>query len=140
MRFFNYNLLFVLLAAAGIVGGIGWGVKNYLFYQNSLPATGTVIKVAHMSRYDSQTHSNKYYDYPLIEFTAKDGNQYRFFGRSSISATGYKVEVLYSADDPQKAYVKDLTLWLYPVIALFIGLVFSYSTSSNLKAEREARG
>ncbi len=139
MKLFNYILLFKILALAGIMGGMGWAVKNYLFYQKSIPAVGTVIKIAHSSYYDTKSHVMRNFYYPLIEFTANDGKKYQFYGSSSINMTGYDVDILYQAGHPEKAHVRDLTLWLYPSVTFFIGLIFMYVTYFNLKMERQMK-
>ena len=133
------NAMFGVIAFVGIIGGIGWGIKNYIFYQKSVKAVGTVISIAHNSYYDTKAHTMRCYDYPLIEFTANNGKKYRFYGSSSINMTGYEVDVVYDADNPVKAHEKSLTLWLYPLVTFFIGLVFMYVMYSNSKIERQIK-
>ncbi len=133
------NAMFGVIAAIGILGGMGWGIKNYIFYQKSVPVVGTVISVAHNSYYDTRSHSMRYYDYPLIQFTANDGKKYKFYGTASINMTGYDVDVLYQKDDPSKASENSLIIWLYPLVVFFVGLIFMYVTYVNVNAGRQIK-
>jgi len=113
------------LAAFGLLGGAVWAyLKQQRTMQGRVATTGTVVELAQQST----TSANGYVLCPVVEFTLPSGETVKFtseFGSfPAKDKIGDTVKVRYDATDPQKAEVdSSMSIWLAPLILVFIGLI-----------------
>jgi Protein of unknown function (DUF3592) len=112
------------LSAFGLLGGAVWAYFNQKRkLESRVAATGTVVELT-----NSITSNGRRIICPVVEFTAPSGEKTRFtsdFGSLPAShKIGQSVNVRYDPVDPQKAEIESaMTLWLTPLILVFMGLV-----------------
>ncbi|MEU6243488.1 DUF3592 domain-containing protein [Streptomyces sp. NPDC047024] len=127
--FIAFGTLFV-----GIGGAVAVDSASYL--SSGERASGTVVDLewrsshSHYSGSSRNRQSSGPSAYPVIAFTAKDGEKHTFRDNSGSNPPAYevgeRVEVLYRADSPEDARINGfLSLWLIPVIFGGLGSVFA---------------
>ena len=120
----------VVISATGavtatVLGGAGWAYfSQQRKMESRTAATGTVVELS--MGVGASGHASMYY--PVVEFTASSGEKIRFtseFGsRPASHKIGQSVNVRYDAADPQKAEIESgMSLWLTPVILVFMGVI-----------------
>jgi len=113
------------MSALGLLGGAVWAYfKQQRQMESRVAATGSVVELT--SRITASARSNIIC--PVVEFTVPSGEKVRFtsdFG--SLPAKhkiGQSVNVRYDAADPHKAEIESpMTLWLTPLILIFMGVI-----------------
>ena len=113
----------VLLVAAAII--LYMSSENFI--EDSQKTTGEVIALVDVPA-DLEGSGGVMYA-PVIRFTTNRGNTMTFQSAHASNPAsleiGDTVEVLYDPNDPGTARVHDfMSLWLAPVISLFLGLCF----------------
>ena len=115
--------LFIGCASFALLVGAVW---SYISQQHKMAAQtatmGTVIELVTRAENSSSIFC------PVVEFTGPSGEKVRFtsdFGsRPASHRVGQSVKVRYDPSDPQQAEIESaLSLWLVPLILVFIGLV-----------------
>jgi hypothetical protein len=111
--FIGIGLLFIVVGAF-VIGG------TQRFLATSIEADGRIVDFREHQDIDDDVPMYS----PVVEFTAGDGQAYRFTSSSSSSSipkVGRQVAVLYNPEQPRDAKIKSWTsLWMLPTI--FIGL------------------
>ncbi len=113
------------LSAFGLLGGAVWAyLKQQRTMQDRVAATGTVLELTQKST----TSAHGYILCPVVEFTLPSGEKVKFtseFGSFPASnKVGDTVKVRYDLTDPQKAEIDSaMSVWLTPLILLFMGLI-----------------
>ena len=111
------------ISAFGLLVGAAWTYfKQQQTMESRVAATGTVVELT------QQNTTRGYILCPVVEFTVPSGEKIRFtseFGSRPASHTiGQSIAVRYDAADPQKAEVESaMSLWLVPLIMVFMGLI-----------------
>lgn len=111
------------IAAFALFAGAVWSYfKQHSLMESRVPTTGTVVDLT------SRVTSDSSIIVPIVEFSVPSGEKVRFtseFGsRPASHQIGQSVNVRYDSADPQKAEIESgLTLWLAPVIYVFIGAI-----------------
>jgi len=111
------------LASVGLVGGAAWNYfKGRQTIQSHVAVTGTVVEL--VQRNTSRSHIYC----PMVEFTLTSGEKLRFtseFGTLPASnKIGDVVKVRYDPANPQQAEIESgMSLWLAPLILVFMGLI-----------------
>ena len=130
------GLIFVLAAAALIVGGVVWGVLNVRALAGTARTEGTVLSSSSMR--SSGSHG-------VVGFTAPDGKKYT----ADITSTsifhrysrGDRVAVAYDPEDPSNARLADFTsTYLGPLVTAGFGaLVAALLSWSWVSSRRNNR-
>lgn len=113
------------IAAFGFLVGAVWAYfKQRRQMESRVPATGTVVEL--VSRVTSGGRGSMIC--PVVEFSLPSGASVRFtsdFGsRPASHKIGQTVNIRYDPADPQKAEIESgMTLWLTPLILVFMGAV-----------------
>jgi hypothetical protein len=113
------------MAAFGLFAGAVWSYfKQHRQMESRVPTTGTVVELT--TRITASGRSTMIC--PVVEFSLPSGEKVRFtseFGsRPAGHQIGQSVNVRYDPADPQKAEIESgMTLWLAPVIYVFIGAI-----------------
>ena len=111
------------LAALGLLGGAAWTYfKGQRTLQSQVATSGTVVELTR------QNTTRGYILCPVVEFTIPSGEKIRFtseFGsRPASHSIGQSIAVRYEPADPHKAEVEStMSLWLVPLIMVFMGLI-----------------
>ncbi|WP_157683764.1 DUF3592 domain-containing protein [Microlunatus soli] len=141
MRFRVSRLLLVLGLCFGLIG-VGMliaagatAVSSQRFQATAEKATGRVVAVDSHEECDTDRRSDgrrvrechTVYD-STIEFSTADGKKITF--ESNVSGSqpprpGDSVEVLYPPDDPQRARVAGVAVWVLPIVFGGIGIPFT---------------
>jgi len=122
---FLFMSLCLGVAGFGLLGGAVWAyLKQQRTMQGRVTATGTVVELTQKST----TSAQGYILCPVVEFTIPSGEKIRFtseFGSFPAgNKTGDQVKVRYDSSDPQKAEVDSaMSIWLTPLILVFMGLI-----------------
>lgn len=113
------------ISAVGLLSGAVWAYfKQQQTMESRVAATGTVVELT-----ESVTASGRATMLcPVVEFTTVTGAQIRFTSEFGSRPAGHKigqsVNVRYDAADPQKAEIESgMSLWLTPVILVFMGVI-----------------
>jgi len=122
------------VSALGLLGGAVWAYfKQQRQMEGRVAATGTVVELT--SRTTASGRSNILC--PVVEFTVASGETIRFtsdFG--SLPARhriGQSVNVRYDAVDPHQAEIESaMSIWLTPLILIFMGIIACCLTVSFL--------
>jgi len=113
------------IAAVGLLGGAVWAfVKQQRTMSSRVEGTGTVVELTR--RTTASGRSNIIC--PVVEFSVPSGEKIRFtseFGSLPAKHTiGQSVNIRYDAADPQQAEIESaMSLWLVPVILIFMGVI-----------------
>lgn len=113
------------IAAVGLLGGAVWAfVKQQRTMSNRIEATGTVVELTR--RTTASGRSNIIC--PVVEFSVPSGEKIRFtseFGSLPARHTvGQSVNIRYDAADPHQAEIESaMSLWLVPIILIFMGVI-----------------
>lgn len=96
----------------------------------------------------ASSSDNSYTYYPIVEYTANDGNVYSFRSNVGSSPPSYEINevviVMHPPDQPQSGQINDFTsLWLFPIIFGSLGFIFFavglggfiYQINSNKRKE-----
>jgi hypothetical protein len=111
------------LAAFGLLGGAAWTYfKQQRTMQSRVATTGAVVELT------QQNTARGYILCPVVEFTIPSRERIRFtseFGsRPASHSIGQSIAVRYDPADPHKAEVESaMSLWLVPLIMVFMGLI-----------------
>jgi hypothetical protein len=111
------------LLAFGLLGGAVWAYfSQRRKLEGRVAAVGTVVELT------TQATTRSSIFCPVVEFTASSGKLIRFtseFGsRPAGHTVGQSVNVRYDAADPHKAEIESkMTLWLAPLILVFLSLI-----------------
>lgn len=120
---FLFMGLIIGMIALGLFGGAVWA---YISQQRKLSgrdiAAGTVVEL------NTQVSQRGSIFCPVVEFTASSGEKIKFTSEFGSRPAGYKVgqsvKVRYDSVDPQKAEIESaMTLWLIPIILVFMGVI-----------------
>ena len=111
------------LAAFALLVGAAWSYfKQQRTMQSRVPTNGVVVELA-------QRPGNRGYVYcPVVEFSVPSGEKITFtseFGsRPASHQIGQMIAVRYDSADPQNAEIESgLSLWLFPLIMVFMGAI-----------------
>jgi len=113
------------LSAIGLLAGAVWAYFNQQRKMESrAAAVGTVVELT-MQQTASGRSSMLC---PVVEFTVPAGEKIRFTSDFGSRPAGYQVgqnvNVRYDPADPQKAEIESTTtLWLVPLILVFMGFI-----------------
>lgn len=113
------------VSALGLLGGAVWAfVKQQRTMSDRVEATGTVVGLTRTAT----TSGRSTIICPVVEFTTPSGQEIRFtseFGSLPAKHTiGQSVNIRYDAADPQKAEIDSaMSLWLVPLILIFMGVI-----------------
>jgi hypothetical protein len=136
------RLYALLLGVAMLIGSVYLADRTLALKRDGQRATGIVV-----DRHASLTVSRDEFGLtfaPVVEFTTADGRRIRF--RSDLwsawpTAVDTQVEVLYRADDPQRARIDGvLENWLAPAVLGFLGLVSSLYSLGFLREGLHSTG
>lgn len=112
-------------ATFGLLGGAVWAYqKQQRTMQGRLTSRGTVIELAQKSA----ASTRGYIFCPVVEFTLPSGEKISFtsdFGSfPARDKIGDTVKVRYDSIDPQNAEIdSNMSVWLAPLILVFMGLI-----------------
>ena len=113
------------VSSFGLLGGAVWAYfSQQRKMEGGVAVVGTVVELTRQSAVVSRSSMF----YPVVEFSAMSGEKVRFVSSFGSRPVGYKVgqsvNVRYDAVDTQKAEIESkMTLWLVPLILVFIGIV-----------------
>ena len=113
------------IAAIGLLGGAVWAfVKQQRTMGSRVEATGTVVEL--IRRTTASGRSNIIC--PVVEFSVPSGEKIQFtseFGSLPARHTvGQSVNIRYDAADPHQAEIESaMSLWLVPIILIFMGVI-----------------
>lgn len=113
------------LSALALLGGAVWAYFSQQHKMESrVAAVGTIVEL--ITRITASGRSNMIC--PVVEFTVPSGGKIRFtsdFGsRPAGHKVGQNVNIRYDPVDPQKAEIESMTtLWLVPLILVFMGVI-----------------
>ncbi len=124
-------LLFGAFGLAAFVAGIAWGAKRIALIRGGLRTKGSVVEIyesTSTSNENGRSVSSTSY-YPVVEFTAKDGRNYRFRGSTGSGAAEYEkgavVNIVYDPANPSVAQITDFEqFWLGPLCISLFGFLF----------------
>ena len=121
------GLLFALIGAAVLIGGIVAAVKQTRKSARGVEATGTVVDL--VTRAFNPGSAGVYC--PVVEFITASGQPIRFesqFGTMPAShRAGQSIAVRYDPAEPQKAEVDSATAnWFVPGCTVAMGLAFLF--------------
>lgn len=108
-------MLFLGVGIVVIIIVLVWAGINYQFVKQATSAQGEVVKL------------NSGGSHPEIKFTTQDGKEIEYPQSGLIFGykIGDKVEVLYDAQNPQRASINTFgAIWGFPVLVLTLGLIF----------------
>jgi hypothetical protein len=125
---------FLALGLLTLAGGAFFGLRTKKLVEHGLTVTGVVIEniVEEKVSYDHDDHTrttSRTYR-PKVRFRPPNSEEVIFESRVGFGRPAYQkgeaVEVLYDAADPHGAEIKNFwSLWLGPMIAGILGLVFA---------------
>src|SRR6266540_1627978 len=124
MMFLLMSLCFGM-SALGLLGGAVWAYfKQQRQMESRVAATGTVVELTRQATASGRSTIIS----PVVEFTVPSGEKIRFtseFGSMPAKhKIGQSVNVRYDAADPHKAEIESaMTLWLVPLILIFMGVI-----------------
>lgn len=122
---FLYMGLCFGLSAVALFGGAVWAYfSQQRKMESRVAAVGTVIELT--TRVTASGRSTMIC--PVVEFTVPSGGKIRFTSEFGSRPAGHKVgqnvNVRYDPADPQKAEIEStMTLWLVPLILVFMGVI-----------------
>jgi hypothetical protein len=143
--FFGMGCLSLFAAVALLIVPAAYTYFMSESQANSAEVTGEVISMRQDTQWSSDQNRNVTYYCPTVEYTTLDGETFSFdsinCSTPPMYQTGDPIQVVYSLDDPQNAYVKsDLlnalglgTAWsvgalgvcsgIFGVIAIVLGII-----------------
>lgn len=113
------------LSAVALFGSAVWAYfSQQRKMESRVAAVGTVVELTTQGTASGRSTMIC----PVVEFTVPSGERIRFtseFGsRPARHEIGQSVNVRYDAVDPQKAEIEStMTLWLVPLILVFMGVI-----------------
>lgn len=127
--------LFILFSL--LFGGIGLLLltictvnisQTRAFLAEAETATGTVIELVKRRSRDSDGRATDYY-YPVVEFTALNGDLYQFESQTGSSPpnvqVGEPVEIIYDPENIKDARIRGFfSLWGFAFILGLVGTIF----------------
>jgi hypothetical protein len=121
------GLLFALIGAAVLIGGIVAAARQTRKSARGVEATGTVVDL--VTKVFNPGSPGVYC--PIVQFTTASGQPIRFesqFGTMPAShRAGQSIAVRYDPADPQKAEVDSATAnWFVPGCTIAMGLAFLF--------------
>jgi hypothetical protein len=131
-----------LAAAALLLFGVGGGLVAYnlSFLGSAFTAEGTVTGNRQDEVWQLTGRATRYF--PSLEYTDYRGAQYRLESKRGLDApveVGSTIPVLYVADDPDSARVKDSRFWNWPVGLLSAAVVLGLLGGAGATSRRWRR-
>ena len=123
----------VALAIFGSVGLIAFiagcvlGYQRFMLYRDGVPTQGIVVEnTKSQTKEDGNVYTSYY---PVIEFTVRNGERYRFTGSTGSDTpdyeTGARVNVRYDPRNPSSVQITDFAqFWLGPLGTCIFGFLF----------------
>lgn len=113
-------LILGVIGSVFTVIGVTTGVNTHSFVNSAITTQGTIVNFSRRLSTDSKKQSIYYY-YPVIKFTAQNGEPTTFesnVGSNSPAYTqGQQVEVLYNPEQPKSAQINSwVELWIISVV------------------------
>ncbi len=116
-----------------IVGGYFMN-QRLEYFGDSMGVVGTIVRIQESKGTKSQ---NVYH--PVVTFTTESGETFTTVGEVGSSSyfdyeIGEQVDVRYLTDNPETAKLSSFTqMWLVPVVALVLGMLFIAAGIYNFK-------
>ena len=124
-RFFQKNLKMMrVIALIMILLGLYFGYRSYIFTQNAIYTTATIVDF--VEREDEEDGTISYA--PVFIFKDMQGNSYKVVSNTSsnppVGEVGDEIEILYDPRDPQNAEQNSFfSIW--GLSAILIGIALS---------------
>ncbi len=122
--FLIIGLLSGFSAVALLVGAVWAYFSQQHKMESRVATTGTVVELTTQATSSGRSSIIC----PIVEFTATSGEKIRFTSDFGSRPAGHKigqgVKVRYDSADPQKAEIESaMSLWLTPLILVFMGII-----------------
>lgn len=126
------KFVMLVIGVAMLAGAVYMYNNTRSFLAGAAQVQGTVVDLERsesVTRDGNNSHVSVSY-FPVVQFTDRSGHRLEFTSDAGSNPSAYsrgdKVEVLYHADAPQKARIKDfMSLWFGPLLVGGLGVVFT---------------
>ncbi len=133
-------IVFGIPAMVMLIIGVALSGNTISFVSTSTVTTGTVIenekRIDCATRADDDSAGCQTLFHPMVIFTTTAGEEIRFTSDigsgTALYTVGDRVPVRYLADQPRDAEIDGFQLWLGPVIATGIGIIFGLIATGTL--------
>lgn len=121
-------IIFSLVGTAGMAGAFLGYEHVRAFLKTAQKSEGMVVELSRHSSGASIKSSGNYF-YPVVKFKTLGGKEIEFVSSAGANPAEYevgdKVSVFYDPLRPHQAKINSfLDVWLFPVISLFLGIIF----------------